>query len=56
MKFGGFPKAYSNLTYGKLKKIFDSKYKSNCPDADFDEECKKIGVYPPKKKAPKKED
>jgi len=53
--FGGFPKEYKSMGYGKLKKFFDDKFKEKCPDAAFDKEAAKIEVYPPKKKLQKEE-
>ena len=49
-KFGGFPKEFNSLGYGKLKKWFEKHIKPNCPDADFNKEAKLIGVEAPKKK------
>ncbi len=54
MIFGGFPKAYSHLTYAELEDLFNEKFKEKCPDVNFKEEAKKISVLPPKKKAEKK--
>jgi hypothetical protein len=51
-KFGGFPLEFKSLGYGKLKK-WNEAHGFKCPEADFDKEAKKIGLEPPKKKAPK---
>lgn len=52
-KFGGFPKEFKSFGYGNLKKWFTKHVEPKCPDADFENEAKKIGVLPPKKKATK---